>query len=875
MPSNVIESHGVPGVAACSAFLDNLLARAETVKPTASIEPPLDKADFQDLQTQLNEALGVDPSQAGEVNDAKKTQWHAIIETAVRDTFSNLIATTSIDSPEFARVWNLFDILSILSDDEQCDPALLLWLIEELLDSQTIAGCRKVFDFLESRRERITAKHFGQKKLVILRTCNELLRRLSRALDPAFSGRVFIYLFQSFPLGDRSSVNLRGEYHVENVTTWDQEPPKGEDSSADSMDVDMETQGESTQKTGDQRSTPKPGATDSKKPQDKALDLEALYPIFWSLQESFNQPKKLFEPAQFAVFKSGLEATMATFQSIKVDQSARSRETKDKSDESKRALKRKRGEGEDNELANGFNPKYLTSRDLFKLEIGDLALRRNVLVQALIIMEFLLSLSPKAKERISNIKAPNKSVSYSDQQLSEDDTNWVLDMKRKIADYLKLGPEGPYFYRMVETVLSRDKNWVHWKVEGCPPIEMPAVSPQAFLNAKVAAGKLATAKKMRDAPMGSMNWDFLQDEDPDEAWKKLENPERYQQPDLKTLQRKLEDAKFDIEMARDPKEKQRAIEAKNSLTWVALRVASRSKLAMFDDIKSDDDIDVIFQDKPKESHPQEAEDTSATADAVFPDDRKPIVIVDASRTSKLSIAKRLASQHPGVFTRVPAHTTRKPLEGEKDGHDYHFVNTQTFNMMRDGDQLIEFTEGDYSQGTSRKHVQAVSEAGKVAIMEMNHDSAQQVKDWDFSARFICIEPPSPEVLEAQLRETGSSLEGNEEQIQAILKEAAELSKQQKSPDFYESVINGGDGWTALEVAVYGKAITTTTTTTDANGTSEGGNKNGAPKNGSDAPMSAEEEATKEEPATTTTAAAAAGGNYEDVQMTDAAPAPEA
>ncbi|KAH7629163.1 THO complex subunit 1 transcription elongation factor-domain-containing protein [Sordaria sp. MPI-SDFR-AT-0083] len=867
MPSRVIESHGVPGVAAFSAFLDNLLARAETVKPTASIEPPLDKADFQDLQTQLNEALGIDPSQVGEVNDAKRTQRHAIIETAVRDTFSSLVATTSIDSPDFARVWNLFDILSILSDDEQCDPALLLWLVEELLDSQTIAGCRKVFDFLESRRERITAKHFGQKKLVILRTCNELLRRLSRALDPAFSGRVFIYLFQSFPLGDRSSVNLRGEYHVENVTTWDQEPAKAEDASADSMDVDMETQGETTQKTGDQRSTPKPGTADAKKHRDKALDLEALYPIFWSLQESFNQPKKLFEPAQFASFKSGLEATMAIFQSIKVDQSARSRDSKDKSDESKRALKRKRGEGEDDELANGFNPKYLTSRDLFKLEIGDLALRRNVLVQALIIMEFLLSVSSKGKEKIVRIKAPNKSVSHSDQQLSEEDTNWVLDMKKKIADYLKIGPEGPYFYRMVETVLSRDKNWVHWKVEGCPPIEMPAVSPQTFLDAKIAAGKLATARKMRDAPMGSMNWDFLQDEDPDEAWKKLENPERYQQPDLKTLQRKLEDAKFDIEMARDPKEKQRAVEAKNSLTWVALRVASRSRLAMFDNIDSDDNIDKIFEDKPKEDEPQEVEDTSAVADAVFPDDRKPIVVVDVSRASKLSVAKRLASQHPGVFTRVPAHITRKPQEGEKEGEDYYFVDTQTFNMMRDGDQLIEFTEGDYSQGTSRKHIQAVSEAGKVAIMEMNHDSAQQVKDWDFSARFICIEPPSPQILEPQLRETGSGLEGNEGQIQAILKDAAELAKQQKSPDFYESVINGGDDWTALEVAVYGKPITTTT---DANGSAEGGNKSGGPENGG-VPMSAAEGTTNEDEPTTT----GAGGNGEDVPMTDVAPAPEA
>jgi THO complex subunit 1 len=225
-----------------------------------------------------------------------------------------------------------------------CDPALLFWLVEELLDSQTIAGCRKVFDFLESRRERITAKHFKQKKLVILRTCNELLRRLSRALDPAFCGRVFIFMFQSFPLGDKSSVNLRGEYHVENVTTFDEEVAVADaDADADKMDVD----------------------TDAKPQKDKPLDPDALYPIFWSLQESFNQPKKLFDPAHFAAFKTGLEATMATFRSVKPEQSSRAKE---KPAEEMPCLKRKRDDVDD-ELASGFNPKYLTSRDLFKLEV--------------------------------------------------------------------------------------------------------------------------------------------------------------------------------------------------------------------------------------------------------------------------------------------------------------------------------------------------------------------------------------------------------------------------------------------------------------------------------------------------------------------------
>lgn len=258
-------------------------------------------------------------------------------------------ATTSIDSPEFVRMWNLLDILSILSDDGQCDPALLFWLVEELLDSQTIAGCRKIFDFLESRRERITAKHFKQKNLVILRSCNELLRRLSRAEDTAFCGRVFIFMFQSFPLGDRSSVNLRGEYHVENVTTF--EAPEDDDSK---MEVD--TQAEQT----DVKASAKNGAQDAS----KALDPDTLYPLFWSLQESFSQPLRLFDAGHFTKFKSSLESTIKAFQAIHDDSLGSSKSMENL----KRTLKRKRDDDGTETLPEAFNPKYLTSKDLFQLE---------------------------------------------------------------------------------------------------------------------------------------------------------------------------------------------------------------------------------------------------------------------------------------------------------------------------------------------------------------------------------------------------------------------------------------------------------------------------------------------------------------------------
>ena len=244
---------------------------------------------------------------------------------------------------------------------EQCDPALVLWFIEELLESQTIPGCRRVFDYLESRRESITAKHLKQKHLVILRTCNELLRRLSRALDPAFCGRVFIFMFQSLALGDKSSVNMRGEYHVENVTIYDQQPLEP---APDSMDVDTD---------------PKPAADKPSAPEEKGADAtqkkqalkpDELYPIFWSLQEYFSQPKKLFEPTQLAAFRTALNETILTFEEIKAENSTRTKETLDKQVKEKiGTLKRKQGD-EDDELGGSFNPKYLTSRDLFKLEVS-------------------------------------------------------------------------------------------------------------------------------------------------------------------------------------------------------------------------------------------------------------------------------------------------------------------------------------------------------------------------------------------------------------------------------------------------------------------------------------------------------------------------
>jgi len=54
-------------------------------------------------------------------------------------------------------------------------------------------------------------------------------------------------------------------------------------------------------------------------------------------------------------------------------------------------------------------------------QISDLSFRRYVLVQAMIIMDFLLSHTAEARQKLSSLKQPNKSVTYPDHILSPED----------------------------------------------------------------------------------------------------------------------------------------------------------------------------------------------------------------------------------------------------------------------------------------------------------------------------------------------------------------------------------------------------------------------------------------------------------------------
>jgi len=161
---------------------------------------------------------------------------------------------------------------------------------------------------------------------------------------------------------------------------------------------------------------------------------------------------------------------------------------------------------------------------------------------------------------------------------------WAIGMRNDIALYLQQGPEGKFYYRMVDTVLSRDKNWVHWKAENCPPIAREPIAADDFVEAEKGAQKACANKRLRATPMGTLDLKFLSDAGNAEGMDGLKEPERYTIPTIESFKGPIAEDEFDAEMAKTEEEKQLAVDAKASKMWRALRIASKSRFSHLHDL---------------------------------------------------------------------------------------------------------------------------------------------------------------------------------------------------------------------------------------------------------------------------------------------------
>jgi len=86
-------------------------------------------------------------------------------------------------------------------------------LIEDLLEGQTIAHAEAIWGIVEGLMDKLTHPElFAKGHHILLRVCNSLLRRLSKACNTELCGRVLMFLAAIFDISARSAVNLYGRY---------------------------------------------------------------------------------------------------------------------------------------------------------------------------------------------------------------------------------------------------------------------------------------------------------------------------------------------------------------------------------------------------------------------------------------------------------------------------------------------------------------------------------------------------------------------------------------------------------------------------------------------------------------------------------------
>eukprot|EP00268_Persea_americana_P019579 TRINITY_DN2005_c0_g2_i1.p1 TRINITY_DN2005_c0_g2~~TRINITY_DN2005_c0_g2_i1.p1 ORF type:complete len:653 (-),score=181.81 TRINITY_DN2005_c0_g2_i1:312-2270(-) len=356
------------------------------------------------IKPQKQTVLVLDENQS--LENALRTLLQELVSSAVQSGEQVMQHGRSIDDTEniHGQIPRLLDIVLYLCEKGHVEGGTIFQLLEDLTEMSTMRDCKEVFGYIESKQDILGKPElFGRGKLVMLRTCNQLLRRLSKANDVEFCGRILTFLAHFFPLSERSAVNIKGVFNKSNETKYEKDAPDG-------ISVDFN-----------------------------------FYKTFWSLQEHFCDPASTtVGPIKWQKFSSNLMVVLDTFEAQPLSED----------------------DGNANHLeeeeAAAFNIKYLTSSKLMGLELKDPSFRRHILVQCLILFNYL--------------KTPGKNDKDGPSESMKEEIKSCDERVKKLLEMIP--PKGKDFLHYIEHILEREKNWIWWKRDSCPAFEKQATEPK-------------------------------------------------------------------------------------------------------------------------------------------------------------------------------------------------------------------------------------------------------------------------------------------------------------------------------------------------------------------------------------------------------------
>nr|CAG4643082.1 EOG090X0324 [Ilyocryptus agilis] len=347
-----------------------------------------------------------------------------VCDQAFRDCFLS-------DSLKFCT--QKFEKLLQLSVDsaiaQLCSPTLPAVLLTDAFEILPLGKCEDIFYMVEMKV--LVWKQdlfFNQCKNTLLRLCNDLLRRLSRSQNTVFCGRILLFLAKFFPFSERSGLNVVSEFNLDNMTVFG-------------------VKDESTGGLGD-------ASIISEKAKEDAMEIDQnfqadynLYKKFWSLQDFFRNPNQCYTKLPWKTFCSHTNDVLSAFSTIKLDE-RRNRPTWEEGHMEVADMDRNPTN------VQQYFAKYLTSQNLLELQLGDSNFRRYILVQFLIMFQYL--------------EQPVK-FKQEAQKLSDEQTTWVSEATEQV--YRLLGdtpPDGAAFVQAIRHILKREELWNNWKNDGCP-----------------------------------------------------------------------------------------------------------------------------------------------------------------------------------------------------------------------------------------------------------------------------------------------------------------------------------------------------------------------------------------------------------------------
>jgi guanylate kinase len=132
-----------------------------------------------------------------------------------------------------------------------------------------------------------------------------------------------------------------------------------------------------------------------------------------------------------------------------------------------------------------------------------------------------------------------------------------------------------------------------------------------------------------------------------------------------------------------------------------------------------------------------------------------VVISGPSGVGKGTVLRRVLAQIDEATFSVSV-TTRPPRTGERDGVDYHFVDDAEFDRIVVEGGFLEWAEyAGRRYGTLRDTVDAGLAEGRVVLLDIEVQGAEQVRRACPDALLVFLLPPSGEELERRLGARGT------------------------------------------------------------------------------------------------------------------------